>query len=110
MAETIYINRDNKFSLTFKADDSAVDLSNSTKYEVLFLGNYYNSENFPNAFDLSDEATGTITFDLASIDSLEAGHDSNCEIIIYDDTNPEGIVWGTIDLTVKELEGEEVTE
>jgi hypothetical protein len=108
--ETIYLNRDNKFSLLLKSNDVVEDLSTVTKVEILHLENYYNSDNFASAFDYSTRATGgIIIFDLASIASLEAGRDQNAELIIYDATNPEGIIWGTFDLDIKELEGTEVT-
>jgi hypothetical protein len=107
--ETIYVGRDNKISLTLKADDVVVDLTTVTKVEVLFQENYYDSTNWPAAFDYSTRATGgIIIFDLAAITSLEAGRDKNAELIIYDNTNADGIVWDTFDLWVKELEGTEV--
>lgn len=108
MTETIYTNRDNTFELLLKADGVAVNLATAepTKIEILFLGNYYNSDEFPNAFDWTTQgASGIISFDLASITTLEAGRDKNAELIVYDGTNPDGIVWGTFDLLVKELEG-----
>jgi hypothetical protein len=112
MAETIYVDRDNKFSLLLKENDVAVDLTTVTKVGILFAENYYHSDNWPNAFDYSTRATGgIIIFDLASITStsFEAGRDRNTEVLIYDGTNPDGIVWDTFDLWVKELEGTEVT-
>lgn len=108
--ETIYVDRDNKFSLLLKADDVVVDLSTVTKVELLFSESYYNSTHWPDAFDYATRATGgIIIFDLAAITSLEAGRDKKAELIIYDDTNADGIVWGQIDLVIKELEGTEVT-
>jgi hypothetical protein len=110
--ETIYIDRDNKFDLLLKIDDVVADLSNVTKIGLLFQENYYHSDNWPDAFDYSTQATaGIITFDMASLPatSFPAGRDKKTELIVYDSTNPQGIVWGTFDLHVKELEGTEVT-
>ncbi len=110
MTETIYLNRDNKFDLQLKQDGSAVDLSTCTKIGLLFAGNYYHSDNWPSAIDYTTQATsGIITFDMAAITGIEAGRDRNTELIYYDATNPEGIVWGTFDLRILELEGTEVT-
>jgi hypothetical protein len=109
--ETIYLSRDNKFALRLKENDVVVpDLSIITKVGILFQENYYHSDNFPAAFDYSTRATaGIIVFDLASITSLEAGRDKKTELLIYDGTNPDGIVWTQFDLWIKELEGTEVT-
>jgi len=112
MAETIYANRDNKISLLLKADNVVADLTTVNKVEILFSENYYDSDNWPDAFDYSTRATGgIIIFDLAAItaSAFEAGRDKKTELIIYDGTNPDGIVWDQFDLTVKELEGTEVT-
>jgi hypothetical protein len=109
-SEVIYLNRDNKFSLLLKLNDTAVDLTTTTKVGILFQENYYHSDSWPDAFDYATQATaGIITFDLAAITSLTAGRDENAELIIYDNTNPEGIIWDTFDLWIKELEGTEVT-
>jgi hypothetical protein len=110
MSETIYVDRENKFDLLLKLDGSAANLTDINKVEILFQESYYDSDNFPDAFDYATQATGgIITFDLASIASFEGGRDKKTELILYDNTNPDGIVWGTFDLIVKELEGTEVT-
>jgi hypothetical protein len=110
MTETIYLNRENKFDLLLKIDGEVANLSDLNKVEILFQENYYDSDNFPSAFDYATRATaGIITFDLMSIASFEAGQDRKTELIVYDNTNPDGHVWGTFDLIVKELEGTEVT-
>jgi hypothetical protein len=109
MAETIYVDRDNKFSLRLKSDNVVADLTTVSKVGILFQENYYHSNNWPDAFDYATRATGgIIIFDMAAIASLEAGRDKKTELIIYDNTNPDGIIWDTFDLTVKELEGTEV--
>jgi hypothetical protein len=99
--ETIYLSRDNKFALRLKENDVVVpDLSIITKVGILFQENYYHSDSFPAAFDYSTRATAGI---------LEAGRDKKTELLIYDGTNPDGIVWTQFDLWIKELEGTEVT-
>ena len=108
--EIIYVGRDNKISLLLKADEVVVDLTAVTKVGLLFQENYYHSDSWPNAFNYATRATGgIIILDLAAITSLEAGRDKNAELLIYDNTNADGIVWETFDLWIKELEGTEVT-
>lgn len=108
--ETIYLGRDNKFDKRLEADDVIQNLSSVTKVGVLFNGNYYHSDNWPDAFDYATQAAdGIITFDLASISSIAAGRDTEAEIIIYDATNPQGIIWDTFDLEIIALTGTEVT-
>jgi len=107
--ETVYIGRDNKLNLLLKTDDVVQDLTNVHKMELLYKESYYDSDNFPASFDYATQATaGIVTLDVGSI-GLESGRDKNAELIIYDASNASGVIWGTFDLKVIELEGTEVT-
>lgn len=108
--EIVYKGRDNTFDKLLKRDGVAENLSSVTKVGLLFLGRYIHSNNYPSAFDYVTQKTlGIITFRLGAIATLPTGRDQATELIIYDATNPNGIVWGTFDLEVRSITGTEIT-
>lgn len=108
--EIVYKSRNNAFDKQLKRGGVVTDLTSVTKVGILFLGNYYHSDKWPTAFDYTTQkALGIITFKLANIATIAVGKDENTELIIYDATNPNGIVWGTFDLEVREITGTEVS-
>lgn len=110
----VYKNRDNPLFLLLKSTDEAGVLTypdltaGVTKVEILIKGVYYNSTQYPDAFDFATEgADGIVCLRLGNIPELVATKDPVAEIITYDPSNPDGLVWGTIPIKVLDLTGTE---
>ena len=104
---TVYLDRDNTFTVQLKAgpvgSEVAVDLASVTKMEIYYLGSYYSSEDYASSFDWS-EGDGKVTFKLGVIPSFPAGRDKKAELIVYDPSNPEGIVWTYLDIKAIDID------
>lgn len=110
--ETIYKDRDNPIALVLQEDDENITEAQMlaiTKIGVKYDsdnndnndddGLYYNSDDYPTKFDwttYADEAK--IVMKLGTI--LPAGRDRKAELIIYNASNTNGIVWAQLYLIV----------
>ena len=111
----IYKGRDNTISIQLAStDENGVvthpDLvtSSVSTVELLIKGVFYSSDNYADAFDFTTEgAEGIITMKLGIIEELAVTKDSLAEIITYDPSHVEGLVWGTIPIRIIELVGTE---
>ena len=114
----VYKGRDNSLSVRLSnTNESGVttypDLIQGgvTKVELLLKGKYYCSDDYSESFDFTTEgADGIITMVLGTIVDLEVVKDSRAEIITYDPSHPDGLVWGTIAIQVIQLIGTEADE
>jgi hypothetical protein len=112
----VYKGRNNSLSVRLSStDESGVvtypDLvtGGATKVEILFNGKYYCSEDYPDSFDFITEGEdGIITMILGTIPELEVVKDAKAEIITYDPSHVDGLVWGVIPIQVILLTGENV--
>jgi hypothetical protein len=93
MSELIYLNRDNQIILELRTNESLVDLSGLTR-ALLIIGTTTLDSSGSSYFDWTDTGygTGTLIIDAGSA-TLEKGYYNSC-LIVYDNTNPNGIVWG----------------
>jgi len=112
----VYKDRDNPLFVQLSSTDengvvTKPDLTDAvTKVEVLIKGIYYNSADYAEAFDYTTEgALGIICLKLGNIPELVAVKDTAAEIITYDPSNPDGLVWGTIPIRIIQLVGTEST-
>jgi len=118
----VYKGRNNSLSVRLSStDESGVvtypDLIKGgiTKVEILLNGKYYCSTDYPDSFDFMTEGEdGIITMVLGTIPELEVVKDAKAEIITYDPSHVDGLVWGIIPIQVIQLVGvnvepEEVT-
>jgi len=87
----IYNGHDNTFTVEFQDNGVAVDLSGMTKAQINVAGKSFNSIDTAALFDLTDVASGLITFKLAAQGISEAEY--NATIILFDAINTNGIVW-----------------
>ena len=72
---------------------SVIDLSPVTAMEIFFLNSLYSSIDHPEAFDWTvDPANGRANFKLGIIPTIPVGRDSKSELIVYDPSNPNGVV------------------
>lgn len=101
--ETVYIGRDNLFSLEVLEDNVAVDLvaGGVTRVDLDIEGKItIDSDTYPSAFDYAtDGASGIIHFDFGGL-TLPLGKDFNTTLIIYDSAHTDGQIWDTFDLTI----------
>jgi hypothetical protein len=93
MSEYIYLNRDNQIILELRTNNVLQDLSGLTRAQLL-IGTTTLESSGTSYFDWTDTGygTGTIVIDAGSA-TLTQGY-YNSWLIIYDNTNPNGIVWG----------------
>jgi len=101
--EFVYKARDNTIDLILKANGAAVDLSGVTKMDLIFPTAVIGSDQNPAVFDWS---VGGGKLILALGGSLKDSNGTPVEfvgvyspnLIVYDDANGAGIVWGFIKL------------
>lgn len=102
MSEYVYIGHDNDIRLLLKQNDVASDLSSVTKIEFIVGSSTVtstNQANDPIRWAQGGYVTGEVRMELGA-QSLKAGHYSTAPLVVYDASNTNGIVWGTIDTTV----------
>ena len=107
MAETFYLNKDNVSRLELRTGGALQDISTLTKVEIKISGVVYSSADHADAFDWTTEGSnGILHLALGKISNLVASRDKKAELILYDASNPNGIVWGTIDVKILDLADE----
>lgn len=104
MIEYAYLGHDNSIDLLLKADGTAYDLTNITQM-TLTLGSdtSITSDNGaadPIRWNKSGYDTGEVRLFLGD-QSITAGTYRRAYLVVYDNDNPDGIVWGYIRITVK---------
>ncbi len=99
--EYVYTGRDNTVDLLLKADGVAVDLSTVTRMLVADVDGAFSvdSSTSPGAFDWNPGSTGKLVITLGD-ESIPVGK-YKCQLIVYDPTNPDGVVWGKVILIVR---------
>ena len=108
----VYKGRDNTLALQLSSTDELgvvtyPDLADSvTNIDLILKGVCYSSSDYGTAFDFTTEGDlGILILKLGLIPDLQVVKDSAAEIITYDASNAEGVVWGTIPIKVIELVG-----
>jgi hypothetical protein len=99
-AEKVYLGHDNSVDLLLKAGGSAVDLSSVTRMVLeLSDGTSFDSDTDAGVFDWDTGTTGKLIISLGG-ETIDAGT-YHATLIVYDPTNPNGIVWGRFNLVVQ---------
>ena len=105
--EIVYLGHDNTIDLILKADGTAQSTTGFTKVTATFgetLMSSVNHETGTIKWDNSGYSTGEIRIDVGA-QTIAPGIYS-VPIIVYDATWTTGLVWGNIDVEVKEdMEG-----
>jgi len=110
MGLVVWKGRENEFALQLKkTNDEGVltvltssEMDAISKIEFLFKEEYYSSADYGSSFDWSTyKASGVALFKLGLISAIDTGRDKRAELIIYNPTNPAGIIWKLLDITVK---------
>lgn len=104
--EYVYVGRDNTIDLLLKADGVVIALDTAvTRMDLKFSDRIYGTQyltsvDYPTAFDwVTRGADGIVILKLGDIE-LTAGKDTKVELIVYDNVNTNGIVWGVVPIKV----------
>jgi hypothetical protein len=97
ITEVFYLTRDNTAGLILKEDNTPVDLSSVTKIEVLDTQCTWSVDSVasPDAFDIGG-VDGKVVLHFGG-EPIPAGS-YRCQVIVYDPTNINGVVWDEIKL------------
>lgn len=98
------MNRNNDFKAILYKNGAAFALDGVTKIELRFKGVTYGSDVYAAAFDFPTGETGEIVFHLGKIPEIASGRDRKAELILYDETATQGLVWGLMDIDGEEVE------
>jgi hypothetical protein len=108
ITETLYLKRDNTIGLVLRSraatatDSTAEDLSGVTRMQLLVGDTVVDSASSAEAFDWStDGANGVVTLDIGFEKGLKTGL-YRARLTLYDNTYPNGLVWGFFMLDIKE--------
>jgi hypothetical protein len=108
ITEVTYLGHDNTIDLLLKADDVAQDLAGCTSMTITLDGKTITSDNTvgdPITWAQAGYATGEVRLDLGG-QAITAGTHT-AWLVVYDASNPDGIVWGSLRITVvAEVEAE----
>lgn len=100
--EIIWLGHDNTIDLLLKADGVAQDLASVTKITATFGSTMITSEDHAAGAILWNNDgydTGEIRLDLGDQSIDPGGY--GVPIVVYDPSNTEGIVWGTIHVAAR---------
>jgi len=94
MSDIIYLNRDNQIVLELRTNNVLQDLSGLTRAQLIIGDTTLDSATVSGYFDWTDTGygIGTLVIDAGSATLTEGYYCSY--LIIFDNTNPNGIVWG----------------
>ncbi len=102
IVETVYLGRDNTIDLLLKDEKGPVDLADVTKVDLVLSDTVTVSDSVPTDYPIQwsgTGATGKIIMQLGGED-IPAGS-YRARLIIYDPSNPDGIVWDELGIVVK---------
>lgn len=103
--EHVYSGHDNIIKLLLKEDGEAVDLSSVTRITMSFGTTEIDTSDAgttlttDGTFDLSEGSSGILSIRLGD-QEIESGAYGS-EIVIYDATNDNGVVWGEVKIIVE---------
>jgi len=101
ITEVIYLKRDNLVSLEFRKDGVVQDLSSIDRVRLILTPNLeldYDVDNL--IFDWTTTST-QLDIDAGNQDIPEGVY-QGCQLVFYDTTHTNGVVWGTIDVIVND--------
>lgn len=96
VVENVYLGRDNVFKLKFTQDNVAVDMSGVTRMVMTVGDETVDSDTVATAFDWT-LGNGEVSFALGA--TLTNKGTAFAELVIYDPTNTNGLVWFNEDST-----------
>ena len=104
---TIWKDRDNAAKITLAKSGTTLtadEMAAITKVEIKYNGNYYNSDDHADMFDWTTYADdGQLVINAGTVDLGDnLATDRKAELIIYDASNPNGIVWAQFTMIIKQ--------
>ena len=99
--EIVYLGHDNSIDIILKADGVAVPLDDVTDMSLTFGTTLIESDNGaadPLRWDKEGYDVGEVRIFLG--DQTITPGSYKAPLVVYDPTNPEGVVWGLIPITV----------
>lgn len=101
ITETVYLERDNAIDLQLLADGAVVSLASVNRMEVTAANGDWavSSTEAADVFDWS-AGNGKVTIALGLQDIPPGRH--SCRLVVFDQSNQNGIVWDELKLLVKE--------
>lgn len=105
--ENVYLGHSNTINLILKSNSTAVDLSGVTSMTLTFNGVLLTSTNTTESitWNQAGYATGEVRLHLGNQTTLSTGI-YEAPLIVYESTDVNGIVWGTMPLhIIEEVEG-----
>ena len=103
--EIVYLERDNRIDLLLKANEVAVDLTSVTRIDLVAGTSTITSANQsgdPIRWAQSGYAAGEVRLTLGGEDLDASPNPYAAHLIVYDASNPGGIVWGSLRILVKD--------
>ena len=102
IVETVYNGRDNTIDLLLKDENGIADLSSVTRMDLVASGAWTVSNSDPSSFPIQWVGTGQqgkVMLRLGD-ESLPVGT-YTASLVVFDPSNPDGIVWGKIGLIIE---------
>ena len=96
--EIVHLGHDNTIDLKLLADDVAQDITNTTRMTLSFGSTLIDSDVHSGVFDWTD-GDGKLYLTLGDQTITEGTYYS--ELVVYDAVNTDGIVWGSLTISVK---------
>jgi hypothetical protein len=99
--EIVYLDRDNPIKLGLLTDGAIQDLSGVTHVLVVFSGVTFTSVGRTTWFDWTSGATlGRLSLKLGGVTGVNPGA-YDMELIVFDNSNTDGVCWGTVPVFVR---------
>ena len=98
ITETVYLGHDNTVDLLLKEDGAAQDLSSVTRMTLAVGTVTVDSDDDADAFDWDTGTTGKVVLDIGDQELVRGKH--RAELVVYDPTHTNGVVWGEFYLIV----------
>jgi len=102
LTEVVYLGKDNTIDLLLKADGEAQDLSDTTRMTLGLDDTVIDSATSPDAFDWDTGTTGKLVLALGA-EAIDAGVYKRAVLVVYNADNPNGVVWGRLNIIVKSI-------
>jgi hypothetical protein len=99
---TFYQGYDNVQTIQLTSDDVVQSMLEVTLIEITFDGVTYDSDTSPYVFDWTTDPT-ELVLRMGLLPDIPVAKDKKAEIVTYDPSNPNGLVWGRIAIKIDEV-------
>jgi hypothetical protein len=104
--EIVYLGRDNRIDLLLKANGAAVDIASVTRMDLVVGAVTVTSANGsddPIRWAQAGFTVGEVRMSLGAVAGLTPSVNAcAATLVVFDANNPRGIVWGTVNVLVKD--------